>query len=194
MAKQARGGKPSGNSDGAGRRKAASDGGSKAAAGPAAPAATPAAGPAAAKAPAAKAAAKPAKAGAAGKAKAPAKLETGSPGWLGAIAAAVLGVVLLGFGGYALIERNATLRPLSVALILVGAAQIALCVRAIFRSRPAWSFLMSINGTMFVVFLFGSPKLRDEFQTPLLVALIPCVLFAVTTVLLSLSARDFERR
>jgi hypothetical protein len=168
MAKQARSGKPSGNSDGAGQRKAS---------------------PAAAK----PAAAKPATGG---KAKpAPTSLETGSAGWIGSIGAALLGVVLLGFGGYALFERGPTLRPLSIALILTGAAQIILGWRSIaVRSRGAWSFLMSINGTLFVVFLFGSPKLRDEFHTPLGVALIPCVLFAIVTVMLSLSAREYERR
>lgn len=82
--------------------------------------------------------------------------------------------------------------PLAAALVLAGFAGLVACFFASRRNRAAWSFALSLNGTAFVIFLFGTSRVRDGFEVHWLIALAPAVVFLTVTVLLALAAPDYE--
>jgi hypothetical protein len=118
-------------------------------------------------------------------------LDATAPGRIGAYLAALAGVALGLLGGYLLATGSDLPGALSVSLVLIGVAQVVCALHAIRRVRVAWSFGLSINGTAFVIFLFGAPKLRDAAEVSIALALVPAVLFAVITTLFALSADDY---
>jgi hypothetical protein len=105
-------------------------------------------------------------------------------GGLTGVGFAVLGVYLLATGS----DFPAAM---SVGLLLVAAIQIVCGVYSLRRVRAAWAFALSLNGTAFVVFLFGAPKLRDAASIPIGAALAPCLVFGLITLLYALSADEF---
>ncbi len=84
--------------------------------------------------------------------------------------------------------------PLKVALMLLGVSNVILGALALYRNRIAWSFALSLNGTLCVVFLFGAPKIRDAAAIGLGLAVAPAFIFGLTTTLLGLSGADYDSR
>jgi len=102
------------------------------------------------------------------------------------------GVVLFAAGLYSMIGAQPPPMPLSVALAIVGFGNGLASFHALRRTRLAWAFATSINGTLAFVFVLAAPKLRDVFTVSLGLAAIPAVVLITITTLLALSAPDFE--
>lgn len=120
------------------------------------------------------------------------KLSTSSPGYIGCFMAIAVGCAMVLLGGY-LLFKGASSMPLKIALVLLGATNALLGLLGLQANRVAWSFALSLNGTLGVVFLFGAPKVRDAADIHLAIAIAPAFLFGITTTLLALSGRDFEK-
>lgn len=106
--------------------------------------------------------------------------------YLGLVTALImLGSGLAMLGGY-----GESPMPLAIALLIAGAIQGAVCTLTLRRNRAAWAFALSLNGTLGLVFLFGAPKVRDSLESSLVIGLLPCVAFAVITILLALNAEE----
>lgn len=118
-------------------------------------------------------------------------LSSDAPGFYGCILAIAAGFGMAGLGVY-LIASGASAMPLNVALLLLGSTNAALGYLALRRNRVAWSFALSLNGTLAVVFLFGAPKIRDAASLALGLAVMPAFVYALTTTLLALSGADYE--
>jgi hypothetical protein len=82
--------------------------------------------------------------------------------------------------------------PFAVALVVAGFTGIVACFFASRRNRAAWSFAISLYGTGSVIFLFGASRVRDGLEVHWLLALVPAVVFLLVTVLLAMSAQDYE--
>ena len=82
--------------------------------------------------------------------------------------------------------------PLAVALLVVGFCNVLTSFSAMRRTRLAWAFSTSINGTLAAVFLFAAPKIRDMTELSLGVAAIPSAFLIVVTTLLAVSAPELE--
>jgi hypothetical protein len=117
------------------------------------------------------------------------RLASGSPARLSAYAAAVIGVGLAGYGVHVM-TAGAPL-PYAIALQIVGLTQIALSWLVLARNRIAWSFAVSLTGTIAVVLLFAGPKLRDMFEIPLAAALIPSLVFAALCTGFAVAGAEF---
>lgn len=89
-----------------------------------------------------------------------------------------------------------------VAVVLSASIEGVCCLFALQRNRTAWSFGLALNGTMTVVFLFGAPRMRDALdraswvadrigEVPLVLGFLPAVVFAATTTLLAMSAKEY---
>lgn len=120
------------------------------------------------------------------------KLNSSEPAYFGCFLTIVIGVAMALLGAYLLVT-GASAMPLKVALLLVGGAHALLGVLALQQNRVAWSFALSVNGTLAVVFLFGAPKVRDAAEINLGLAIAPAFIFGIATMLLALSGRAFER-
>lgn len=79
---------------------------------------------------------------------------------------------------------------LVVVLALSGAGAIAAGVYAARGVRIAWGYSVSLHGTLFLVFLFATPTLRDV-GAPVGVALAPALLTGVITTLFALAGPDY---
>ena len=106
-------------------------------------------------------------------------------------ASVLIGVLLVFHGGQGIMGDGTIPLPYSVAVVCVGVAEAVLSFWVLGRSRPAWAFLVSLNGTMAVATLFGGPRIRDTFEVHFVVALLPCLVFAAVTILASLGSDDF---
>jgi len=82
--------------------------------------------------------------------------------------------------------------PLYVSMWLVGLASMLSSFFALRRSRVAWAFATSINGTVAVVLLFAAPRIRDTFDLALITAALPAVALVVVTSLLAVSSPELE--
>jgi len=109
-----------------------------------------------------------------------------------AVGGVIAGIVLFAAGLYSMIAAQPPPLPLSVALVAVGFGNGLASFHALRRTRLAWAFATSINGTLAFVFLLAAPKLRDLFAWSLGVAGIPAVVLITVTTLLALSAPDLE--
>lgn len=99
------------------------------------------------------------------------------------------GLLVLGLG---LLYSGGTTMPLRVALVIGGAAALVLGWYALHRSRVAWAFATAMHGTLFLVFLFGAPKIRDAADISIGLALVPTTLLALAVTLMALSGDDYE--
>lgn len=106
---------------------------------------------------------------------------------IGLVLSTILGIALFGFGLVSFFGEDHPARPLSTALVVSGFLATVLSWYTYQHSRVAWSFLLSLNGTGTVVFLFGASKIRDGFDVSLAVGMVPCVLFGVATALVATS-------
>lgn len=80
---------------------------------------------------------------------------------------------------------------MAVTMILIGFMEGLLCYFATRHSRIAWAFATSLNGTLALMMLFGSPSIRDNFEIAIGIAVLPSFAVAAATVLLSLAAEEF---
>jgi hypothetical protein len=118
-----------------------------------------------------------------------ANLSAGSPGGAAAYGALGFGVLIFGFGLWVLAGAKTTY-PLAVALVIVGFLQSVTGFYVLRRVRAAWAFASSLNGTGFVVLLFGAPRFREAADIAMGVALLPALAFGVLTLLYALAAED----
>jgi hypothetical protein len=104
----------------------------------------------------------------------------------------VLGLLLLVHGVQTIVSDVPRPLPYSVAILIIGVLEICLSLLMLFGRRAAWSFMVSLNGTLCVVGLFGGPKIRDTFDIALYLALLPCFLFGLVCVWAAVAHDDFE--
>ena len=104
------------------------------------------------------------------------------------------GLGLFGLGLWGFFAAEPPSAALLVSLIVFGFMGVALGWFSLQRKRLAWSFALSLNGTLAVLFLFSGPRIRELIGSNLVVAEIPAMVFATITILLVLSAGEFERR
>lgn len=119
------------------------------------------------------------------------RLAVGDPLSWAVVLASLAGLGLAVLGGKLLLEGSQLPGALQVGLILIGGVQLCCAYYALRGARAAWSFALSLNGTAFVVFLFGAPKLRDAAEVPIGAALAPALIFATISTLYALSSDDF---
>ena len=90
----------------------------------------------------------------------------------------------------------------NIAVMAIGLLQALTCVYALQGSRPAWSFALSLNVTMTIVFAFGAAKVEDQVRHiesisdalgswTLVVGFIPALAFGSVTALLALSSDEY---
>ncbi len=125
------------------------------------------------------------------------KLRSGSPARPGAYLA-MIGAVLQIAAGLASIAGSTTggvafgsfTPTLIAALLLTGAATIAVSIFALRGVRIAWAFALSIHGTLFVVLLLAAPTIAS-IGVPGALALAPALLCAAITTLFAFATNDF---
>ncbi|MBL4634634.1 MAG: hypothetical protein JKY56_12220 [Kofleriaceae bacterium] len=112
-----------------------------------------------------------------------------------AILGGLLGLAMILFGAWLVLQAwsgsVSVTRTLSVSVVVIGAIELAASYYTLKGKRVAWAFMMSINGTAAVVFLFSAPRIRDAADLSLGMAAIPCLLFAIVTGLGAFSSEDF---
>ncbi|WP_428261410.1 hypothetical protein [Haliangium sp.] len=108
--------------------------------------------------------------------------------YLGFVAA----LLLLAYALSMLLGSTDEPMPKQLAFLLAGGLQAYLCLSALRRRRVAWAFALSMDGTLGAVFLLGVAKIRDGFEVPMSLALLPAVGFAVITTLLAIGAEDYD--
>ena len=110
-----------------------------------------------------------------------------SPSWWASIVGACVGLALAVFAVLRLITGGDHSLVFLVALLHIGAAEMAISYFALRGHRAAWAFALSLNGTLCLVTLVGAPKLRDASGLPILVSLVPCAVFGVVAILHTLA-------
>lgn len=118
------------------------------------------------------------------------RLSSKSPAFVAAVLGILTGLGLMGFAVY-LIGTAETPLTLDLALIVVGLIECVASFYTLQRVRVAWSFALSINGTVFAVLLFSAPRIRDAADVSIVVALIPSLIFGALVLLHSLQTDDF---
>lgn len=122
-------------------------------------------------------------------------LPSSSPGAIGAYLGIGLGLGFLGLGMLGGISSSHSLPyPLVLGMILFGALQTVCAWLTLRRARVAWSFAVSMSGTIALACLFGAPKIRDAMEVSIGVAMLPSLLAAVTTVFLAMAADAISSR
>ena len=110
----------------------------------------------------------------------------------GAYLGIVLGLGLFALGVSSALQVRPLPLPLTIALLVGGALEAALCWYASRGVRAAWAFAVSISGTAGLVFLFSAPKIRDALDVSLGVAMLPCVAGAAAAILLSMAENEIK--
>lgn len=103
----------------------------------------------------------------------------------------LLGLALLVHGVQTLVADAPLPMPYSVAILAIGLLEVGLSALMLFGRRAAWAFIVSLNGTLFVVGLFGGPRIRDNFEIAIALAMTPCFLFGVICTLAAVAHEDF---
>lgn len=105
---------------------------------------------------------------------------------------ALLGLGMFG-GAFASLTTEVP-RVLTVALLVLGAAGLALPHYSFRGSRAAWAFAVSTTGAATPVLLFGSPKIASLFQSNLALANVPTAIALTAFVLMLSLSPEYERR
>ena len=121
-------------------------------------------------------------------------LSATSPGAIGAYLGMGIGLGLLVLGVLGGLRTDPLPFALVLAMCLFGAMEGVVSWLTIRRQRIAWSFAVSISGTMALACLFGAPKIRDAMEVGIGLAVLPSLLSAVTTVLLAMAADEISAR
>jgi hypothetical protein len=117
-------------------------------------------------------------------------LPSSSPARFGSLLALLAGL-LLGYFALAMLFGGSD-KPVAfqLAVLLAGGLELLLSWKTLRRSRAAWAFALSLNGTLSAVFLFGAPQLRDAYDISMIVGMLPAVGFGVVTTLLAMGSED----
>jgi hypothetical protein len=118
------------------------------------------------------------------------QLSSSSPAFFASILGILVGAFMTLFGAY-LLQKGGNPLPLSIAVLCVGAIEVAASFYTLQRVRVAWAFALSINATAAVVFLFTSARLRDALELHLLLALVPALTFGLIVLLHALHSEEF---
>lgn len=113
-----------------------------------------------------------------------------SPARIGSLLALLTGVILGYFALDMLFGGSDMSRPFQVAVLLAGVLELLLGWKTLRRSRAAWAFALSLNGTLAAIFLFGAPQLRDAFGVSMIVGMLPAIGCSVVTTLLAMGSED----
>ena len=108
-----------------------------------------------------------------------------------AYVAVLAGLVLIFRGVDLIVTQRSPSLPYSLGLIVIGGLEMGLSYYVLEASRASWAFLTSLNGTLFVVGLFGSPKIRDALDVHMGLALLPCLVFGTICLLAAMAHDDF---
>lgn len=106
------------------------------------------------------------------------------------------GIALLCWGLFVLFSGEAAM-PAAIAFTAVGVLDIVLPALAVLKNRVAWAFTLSLNGTLFFIFLFGSPQVRDglsaRFETDINIgiALLPAMAFGLITAFFAIASDEY---
>jgi len=119
------------------------------------------------------------------------RIVTASPGFLGALIGMAAGVACFGYGLVGLADATTAIL-LDLAFLLAGFADVVLCYFALVRSRAAWAFAVSLNGTGFLVLVFRAMQLAGEVSSTDVAAVLLCVAFLMAAFLLSLASAEYE--
>jgi hypothetical protein len=117
-----------------------------------------------------------------------------SPGAIGSYLGMGIGFGLLVLGVLGQLRSDPLPFALVLAMCLFGALECVVSWLTIRRQRVAWSFAVSLSGTMALACLFGAPKIRDAMDVGIGLAVMPSLLAAVTTVLLAMAADAISAR
>lgn len=124
---------------------------------------------------------------------APAKrtISSRSPGRLAAYAGMSVGLAMVLGAAWMLLGGNDSPVPMAIAFVVAGGLELTTSWFSLRAVRVAWSFACSLNATAFVVFLFGTPKLRDALDIPIAVAMVPCLVFGAIATLYILASDEY---
>jgi hypothetical protein len=122
------------------------------------------------------------------------RLEPGSPARFGAWAGMLVGVAAFIWGVSRFFVAEPPSAVYSLAFVVAGLLNTLCCMLSLVRSRMAWAFAVSLNGTAAVLFLFGIPQVRDGLGTKTVFAAAPCLVFAIITALLVTGSDQYEQR
>jgi hypothetical protein len=110
---------------------------------------------------------------------------------IGHVGTAVFGLLLAAAG---VASFGADLpKVLGVGELIFGAAAIGLAYSSWLGSRIGWAFATTLDGVFAVICLFGAPKIAHLLGVELVVAGLPCVLAAVSCVLLATLGPQYDR-
>ncbi len=99
---------------------------------------------------------------------------------------------LLSYAAWLLLSTSAEAPiPFKIAVLIAGGLELYLAIQALAGKRSAWSFLLSLNGTLAIAFLFGAARVRDAVSANLIIGLLPAAAFSVITTLLALGSDDY---
>ena len=119
-----------------------------------------------------------------------ATLSSRSPARIAAYGGIALGAAFVLFGAWLLLASQQAI-VLAVAFVVAGIVEGVTSWFSLRAVRVAWAFACTINGTLGVMFLFGSPKLRDTAEIHIGFALTPCVVLGLITVFYAISGDDY---
>lgn len=113
------------------------------------------------------------------------------PRWVGHAIAGAAGLAAL-VASYFAFHKDMP-NELSVALVVAGLALVALVALSLLRSRPAWSFLVAMTGTLALVTFLAAPKLRGQLDISLWSALLLPGLLTVACIALVVRRADYRQ-
>lgn len=119
-------------------------------------------------------------------------LPASSPARFGSYLGMAAGLVLAGFALRMLFGDSEKPPAFQIAVLVAGGLEVLLGVLTLRRSRAAWAFALSLNGTLAAIFLFGAPQLRDAFGVSMIVGMLPPIGFAAITTLLAMSSEEIN--
>ncbi len=119
-------------------------------------------------------------------------LSASSLAYIAASLGCVLGLATIILGAWLLVVKPPSISiTLSVSVVVMGVIELGASYFTLQGKRVAWAFMMSINGTAAVVFLFSAPRIRDAADLSLSLAAVPCLLFAIVVGFGAFSSDDF---
>lgn len=81
----------------------------------------------------------------------------------------------------------------AIALLIFGAAALVLAYASWHGSRIGWAFAVVLDGVMALCNLFGSTKIAHLAGIPIGPAILPCVIAAVSCVMLAMVSADYDK-
>lgn len=110
---------------------------------------------------------------------------------IGHAGTALVGALMVASGVASLV--TALPMVLAVALLIFGAAALVLAYASWHGSRIGWAFAVVLDGVMALCNLFGSTKIAHLAGIPIGPAILPCVIAAVSCVMLASVSADYDK-